>query len=546
MDSTTAAGTPWSFDPTFNSTSPGFKSSTVAPTIFPRAGYSILSYLMFINAIFSVFNNTLVITVLVKNRTLLNPMNVIILSLAVSDLMIALCGSSIVTITNYHGSFFLGDEFCIFQGFAVNYFGLVSMCTLTLLAYERYNVVCKPMAGFKMNVRRSFQGLLGVWLFCLFWAVPPLLGWSSYGPEGVQTSCSLGWEERSWSNYSYLILYTLFCFLLPVAIIIYCYAKVLTSMRQLNRSTELQGGRPCLQDNERAVRIVLAMIGAFFVCWLPYTALSVVVVVDPELHIPPLVATMPMYFAKTSPVYNPIIYFLSNKQFRNATLEVLSCGRYIPHDPAPDTVPMRSMTLRTTVGRRGPVGGGLEELLCDTQVASFSFSCCIQLLTLACISMERHQAITHPFKITQRRRRILVWIPLTWMVEETVAAIPVPETPAAKQCLEVEGGVCMMPSFANKEHAKKKESKLAKRSGYIILTFLIFWMPLIVMMLANVFCNRNRNFRMGTAQNLEILSVSVACMTSASNPITYAVVNPQFRTEFYYLRRKCKSLWTRA
>ncbi|XP_029613336.1 parietopsin [Salmo trutta] len=543
MDSTTAAGTPWSFHPTFNSTSPGFKSSTVAPTIFPRAGYSILSYLMFINAIFSVFNNTLVITVLVKNRTLLNPMNVIILSLAVSDLMIALCGSSIVTITNYHGSFFLGDEFCIFQGFAVNYFGLVSMCTLTLLAYERYNVVCKPMAGFKMNVRRSFQGLLGVWLFCLFWAVPPLLGWSSYGPEGVQTSCSLGWEERSWSNYSYLILYTLFCFLLPVAIIIYCYTKVLTSMRQLNRSTELQGGRPCLQENERAVRIVLAMIGSFFVCWLPYTALSVVVVVDPELHIPPLVATMPMYFAKTSPVYNPIIYFLSNKQFRDATLEVLSCGRYIPHDPATDTVPMRSMTLRTT----GPVGGGLEELLCDTQVASFSFCCCIQLLTLACISMERHQAITHPFKITQRRRRILVWIPSTWMVEETVAAIPVPETPAAEQSLEVEGGVCMMPSFANKEHAKKKkESKLAKRSGYIILTFLIFWMPLIVMTLANVFCNRNRNFRMGTAQNLEILSVSVACMTSASNPITYAVVNPQFRTEFYYLRRKCQSLWTRA
>lgn len=56
------------------------------------------------------------------------------------------------------------------------------------------------------------------------------------------------------------------------------------------------------------------MIIAFFVCWLPYTTLSVVVVADPELYIPPLLATMPMYFAKTSPVYNPIIYFLSNKQ----------------------------------------------------------------------------------------------------------------------------------------------------------------------------------------------------------------------------------------
>ncbi|XP_066505094.1 pinopsin-like isoform X2 [Hoplias malabaricus] len=251
---------------------------------------------------------------MLKNTHLLNPMNLILLSLAVSDLMIALCGSAIVTITNYHGSFFLGNEFCVFQGFAVNYFGLVSLCTLTLLAYERYNVVCKPMAGFKLSVRRSCQGLTFVWFFCLFWAVAPLLGWSSYGPEGVQTSCSLGWEERSWSNYSYLLLYTFLCFLIPTVIIIYCYTNILLTMCKLNESVELQGGKSHVEENRRAVKMVLAMIGMFFACWLPYTAVSVVVVVDPELRIPPLVATMPMYFAKTSPVYNPIIYFMTNKQ----------------------------------------------------------------------------------------------------------------------------------------------------------------------------------------------------------------------------------------
>ncbi|XDV52961.1 hypothetical protein PO909_021592 [Leuciscus waleckii] len=268
---------------------------TVQPTIFPRVGYSILSYLMFINTVLSVFNNLLVIGVMLKNMHFLNAMNVIILSLAVSDLMIATCGSAIVTITNYEGSFFLGNAFCIFQGFAmlISYFlGLVSLCTLTLLAYERYNIVCKPMAGFKLNVCRSCQGLVLVWLYCLFWAVAPLLGWSS--------------EERSWTNYSYLIAYTLMCFILPTAVIIYCYSNVLVSMRK--------GGKKCLEDNEHAVRMVLAMIVSFFICWLPYTAISVVVVVNPEIYIPPLVATMPMYFAKTSPVYNPIIYFLTNKQ----------------------------------------------------------------------------------------------------------------------------------------------------------------------------------------------------------------------------------------
>lgn len=112
----------------------------------------------------------------------------------------------------------------------------MSLCTLTLLAYERYNVVCKPMAGFKLNVRRSCMGLLFVWIYCLFWAGAPLLGWSSYGPEGVQTSCSLRWEERSWNNYSYLIFYTLLCFILPTVIIIYCYTNVLISMKKVDDS----------------------------------------------------------------------------------------------------------------------------------------------------------------------------------------------------------------------------------------------------------------------------------------------------------------------
>lgn len=106
-----------------NSSSVPATMGTVAPTIFPRVGYSILSFLMFLNTVLSVFNNGLVITVMLRNTSLLHPMNVFILSLAVSDLMIGLCGSLVVTITNYQGSFFIGQAACVFQGFAVNYFG---------------------------------------------------------------------------------------------------------------------------------------------------------------------------------------------------------------------------------------------------------------------------------------------------------------------------------------------------------------------------------------------------------------------------------------
>lgn len=114
MDIMDSNSTPWSSPPAPLQAG----AATMAPTIF-----SILSFLMFINTVLSVFNNSLAIAVMLKNPSLLQPINVFILSLAVSDLMIGLCGSLVVTITNYQGSFFIGHTACVFQGFAVNYFG---------------------------------------------------------------------------------------------------------------------------------------------------------------------------------------------------------------------------------------------------------------------------------------------------------------------------------------------------------------------------------------------------------------------------------------
>ncbi|XP_067356234.1 probable G-protein coupled receptor No18 [Channa argus] len=279
--------------------------------------------------------------------------------------------------------------------------------------------------------------------------------------------------------------------------------------------------------------------------------------------------------------------------------------------------------------------GHVDTYICDIQVASFSFSCCIQLLTLACISAERYQAIAQPFKTSQRRKRIIVLIPLTWTLSILAAAFcfislkdsPVnvrckgsqretlssydtfglfmllplwaacfsiiigfyariftlvrshnrkvfdkgtlhlskkektenqqnkeentawksehgnnnPETGATHQNMVTEGAVCMMPSKANRERAKKmKESKMAKRAGYIIITFLLFWLPLITTILVNFAVYNINNTQIKIIQDMEILSVSIACVTSLSDPIIYAAVNPQFRTEYYRLKNRLK------
>ncbi|XP_062863796.1 pinopsin-like [Trichomycterus rosablanca] len=296
------------------------------PTLLPPTGYALLSLWMFIITLISVLSNSLVIAVMLKNSKLFFPANILILSLAISDLLMTLSGSAIGTVTNYYGQFFMGRQLCVFQGFMVNYFGLVSLCTLTLMAYERYHIVCSAMGVFKITMRRSAKGLLLVWLYCLFWCVVPLLGWGSYGPEGVQTSCSLAWEERTWISYSYLIPYWYFCFLLPTGIIIYCYYHILYSMKRLNLSVENQGGKSRQKDDRQVTCMVAGMIGSFFFCWLPYAVVSMLVVFLPDLSIAPLLASLPAYLAKTSPVYNPIIFFLAKKQFRDEARKIILCG----------------------------------------------------------------------------------------------------------------------------------------------------------------------------------------------------------------------------
>lgn len=60
--------------------------------------------------------------------------------------------------------------------------------------------------------------------------------------------------------------------------------------------------------------MVVVMVLAFLVTWLPYAAVAFAMLVAPDLHIDPLVASLPVFFAKSSTMYNPIIYIFMNRQ----------------------------------------------------------------------------------------------------------------------------------------------------------------------------------------------------------------------------------------
>ena len=75
----------------------------------------------------------------------------------------------------------------------------------------------------------------------------------------------------------------------------------------------LEGGAVAKGEMKVASMVVL-MVLTFMISWMPYASLAMLVVYDPNVEIHPLVGTVPVYLAKSSTVYNPIIYIYLNKQ----------------------------------------------------------------------------------------------------------------------------------------------------------------------------------------------------------------------------------------
>ena len=71
-------------------------------------------------------------------------------------------------------------------------------------------------------------------MFALVWSGAPLVGWSSYIPEGLGTWCSVDWRPYSYSNILYIILLFLISYVLPIILIVGSYMSVWMKVREVS------------------------------------------------------------------------------------------------------------------------------------------------------------------------------------------------------------------------------------------------------------------------------------------------------------------------
>ncbi|XP_043959983.1 teleost multiple tissue opsin b [Gambusia affinis] len=295
--------------------------SVPAPSLSPT-GHLVVAVCLGCIGTLGFLSNFLVLALFCRYRALRTPMNLLLASISVSDLLVSVLGTPFSFAASTQGRWLIGRAGCVWYGFINACLGIVSLISLAVLSYERYCTMMAPTMADGRDFRPALAGICFSWLYSVAWTVPPLLGWSRYGPEGPGTTCSVDWKTRTPNNISYIISLFTFCLALPFAVIVYSYGKLLSTIRQVRRVSSVVTRR----REQRVLVMVVIMVVCYLVCWLPYGVAALLATFGPRDLLTPAASITPSLLAKFSTVVNPFIYIFMNKQFHRCFRAFFSCS----------------------------------------------------------------------------------------------------------------------------------------------------------------------------------------------------------------------------
>ncbi|KAJ0067272.1 hypothetical protein NL108_015463 [Boleophthalmus pectinirostris] len=297
-----------------------------ASSLFTQGTYKVLALTIGTIGVFGFCNNVVVIVLYLKFKRLRTPTNLLLVNISLSDFLVSVTGINFTFFACVKGGWIWSQATCIWDGFSNSLFGIVSIMSLAALAYERYiRVVHAQVVDFPW----AWRAVGHIWLYSLAWTGAPLIGWNRYTLEVHRLGCSLDWASKDPNDASFILLFLLACFFVPVGIMIYCYGNILYTVKMLRSIQELQTVQiiKILRYEKRVSVMFLLMIFCFLVCWTPYAVVSMLEAFGRHRNmVSPTAAIIPSFFAKSSTAYNPLIYGFMSRKFRRCLLQLL-CSR---------------------------------------------------------------------------------------------------------------------------------------------------------------------------------------------------------------------------
>ncbi|XP_019117643.2 opsin 7, group member a [Larimichthys crocea] len=269
----------------------------------------------------SLFGNSTLLYVSYKKKHLLKPAEYFIINLAVSDLGLTLSLYPMAITSSFYHRWLYGKTVCSIYAFCGMLFGICSLTTLTLLSMVCFVKVCYPLYGNRFNSLHGHLLIASSWVYALLFACSPLVHWGEYGPEPYGTACCIDWRQSNQhvTARSYTVALFTFCYILPCCVIIASYTGILVKVHASRRNMEQHATRRTHMSGIQKVivKLSVAVCIGFLAAWSPYAVVSMWAAFGHIDNIPPMAFAMPAMFAKSSTIYNPIIYLMLRPSFHS-------------------------------------------------------------------------------------------------------------------------------------------------------------------------------------------------------------------------------------
>ncbi|XP_057688721.1 melanopsin-A-like [Corythoichthys intestinalis] len=318
-----------------------------------HAHYVVAAFVLVIGTL-GVAGNALVMFAFYSNKKLRSLPNYFIMNLAVSDFLMAFTQSPIFFINCLYKEWVFGEMGCKMYAFCGALFGIASMINLLAISIDRYLVITKPLQAIHWSSkRRTTLAIVSVWLYSLAWSLAPLVGWSSYIPEGLMTSCTWDYVTYTAANRSYTMMLCCFVFFIPLLIIFYCYVFMFLAVRKTSREVERLGTQvrkstlihqKSIRSEWKLAKIAFVVIVVYVLSWSPYACVTLISWAGHANILSPYSKAVPAIIAKASTIYNPFIYAIIHNKYRMTLAEKFPCLWFLSPTPRKECISSSSIS----------------------------------------------------------------------------------------------------------------------------------------------------------------------------------------------------------
>ncbi|XP_029500248.1 trace amine-associated receptor 8c-like [Oncorhynchus nerka] len=257
----------------------------------------------------TVFLNLLVIISISHFKQLHTPTNLLILSLAVSDLLVGLIVIPVATVAIMESCWGFGEYFCVFQFYITFLCTTLSLGNLVLISIDRYVAVCDPLLYHsKIRITGTICCISITWCCCIIYDAVIIQNFVNVKtPSRCLTECFIV-EGLIWVN----IMYIVFIMVVPCSIILTLYMKIFVVARSqarkvFSKEAASVSGVQTVQANKserKAAKTLGIVVFTYLLSWIPSLFIYFVFSVIGD-H---LISYFTSYLAFVNSLINPIIY----------------------------------------------------------------------------------------------------------------------------------------------------------------------------------------------------------------------------------------------